>query len=106
MGDVIPFVRREYTMNVDFDTDGFRCLVCGHWLYESTTEWGDLYECRPARFGHIHGTSDFAFCPHCGSVIVDLDDWGDIHPEDVGLTVFDVERRYADAQLADGEEER
>ncbi len=95
MADVIPFVKRKHTVNVETGkSDGFTCMVCGHWLYESETEWGDYYICRPKRFGNMHGTEPLRFCPHCGALVLTPAEWVDLHPEDAGKPLFEIERRY------------
>lgn len=93
MSDVIPFVKHAHTMNMD-SGNGFTCMACGHWLYESETEWGDMFVCAPKRFGHIHGTEPFRFCPHCGAMVLSVSEWADLHPQDQGLTVGEISRRY------------
>ena len=92
MAEVIPFVKHAYTMNCDTG-DGFTCIACGHWVvYTNETEWGDLYVVRPKRFGHIHGTEPFRFCPHCGARVLSLQEWAEVFPEDAGKTLHAIER--------------
>ena len=98
MADVIPFVKRDFTMNMEFsESDGFTCMICGHWLYESETEWGDLFVCNPVhpkRFGHMHGRESFHFCPNCGAQILSPHEWADFFPHDQGKTVREIAKRY------------
>ena len=93
MGIVIPFPVRPHTLDVG-EGDGFECMVCGHWLYESETEWGDLFVCKPKRFGHIHGTEPFRFCPHCGAMVLTPSEWAEAYPQDQGKTIWEVARRF------------
>lgn len=96
MADVIPFVKYGYTMNMDSD-DGFTCMVCGHWLYESETEWGDLFVCNPShpkRFGHMHGRERFHFCPQCGAMVLTTEEWAEMYPQDQGKSIQEIARRY------------
>ena len=90
--EVMPF-HREFTMNIDTG-DGFTCIACGHWLWENRTEWGDLYVVRPKRFGHMHGTEKFNYCPNCGAMVLTMDEWAEMFPQDQGKTLFDIERRF------------
>lgn len=93
MGDVVPF-RRGFTLNVDFKGDGFQCMVCGHWLWLDETEWGDMFRAGNGRFGHMHGTEPFHYCPNCGAQVLELEHWCDVFPEDGGKSVWEIERRY------------
>lgn len=92
MAEVIPFVKHEFTMNCDTG-DGFTCMACGHWVvHANETEWGDLHVVRPKRFGHVHGTEPFRFCPHCGARVLSLREWADVFPGDMGKTLGQIER--------------
>lgn len=96
MSESYPFVKHKYTLNMD-SGDGFTCLACGHWLYESETEWGDLYVCNPShpkRFGHIHGHETFHFCPQCGAMVLSLSEWVNEYPQDQNKTISDIARRF------------
>lgn len=103
MSAVIPFVRHKHTTNMD-TRGGFTCMVCGHWLYESETEWGDLFVCDPShpkRFGHMHGTEPLRFCPHCGAMVLSTSEWAELHPKDQGKTVNEIARRFCEKELPD-----
>jgi len=92
MAEIIPFVKHGFTMNRDAD-GGFACVACGHWVvYTGETEWGDLLVTRPKRFGHIHGTEPFRFCPHCGASVLSPREWAEVFPEDAGKTLGQIER--------------
>ena len=96
MGDIIPFVKYEHTLNMD-SGDGFTCMACGHWLYESETEWGDMFVCDPShpkRFGHMHGRESFRFCPHCGAMVLTKEEWVKVYPSDQMKTINEIARRY------------
>lgn len=91
---VTPIPARAFTMNID-SVDGFECLACGHWVvYTDETEWGDLYVCKPKRFGHIHGTEPFRFCPSCGAMVLTPEQWVDTYPEDAGKTFGEIYKRH------------
>lgn len=103
MADVIPFVKYEHTLNMD-SGDGFTCMVCGHWLYESETEWGDLFVCDPShpkRFGHMHGREAFHFCPQCGAMVLTTKEWADVYPQDQGKSIHEIARRYYESRRGD-----
>ncbi len=94
MSDVLPFVKHPFTMNFNVG-ELFTCLVCGHWLYENETEWGDYFSSDSDPFGGpTHGTEPIKFCPHCGARIVTLDEWADIYPQDRGKSLVEIEERF------------
>lgn len=93
MGEVTPFVKHKFTMNMD-TKGGFTCLACGHWTYLNETEWGDYLVYAPKRFGHMHGREPFRFCPSCGAMIVTTEQWADIYPQDQGKTLNEIAKRF------------
>ncbi len=92
-----PFKGHPFTLNVD-DGDGFTCLACGHWLHERFTEHGDSHDRGYTRFGYLHGTKPFSYCPACGSLVLTRDRWMEIYPGDRKKTTFEIETEFANGR--------